>query len=78
MATYATTLDDLEALLALLRREGVTSFASGDLKVELLPQAGVKTIEASGDKVFPEEPHTGYHHPSLWPSGKPPTFPGKL
>jgi hypothetical protein len=75
--------EQLRELLEVLREEGVSQFSCPEFSCSLLPNApgefdediGTAIREAQEAERLPSVARGIFGHPSLWPSGRPPTFP---
>lgn len=69
-------IEQLTALLELLKELGVEEYALGDFRIKFFPHL----VEDMGDMPQPTRTKplgNSFQHPSLWAGGEPPKFPGK-
>lgn len=74
----------LEEILDVLREKGVSRFSCSEFSVEMFPNApagddddvGRAIEEAKTSARIPSAARGIFGHPSLWPNGVPPKFPG--
>lgn len=82
---FSPAIDELEYFLEVLRRNGVREYSFNGLHVKLDPEvsepledarAPLRAAELQRTNARVAEIQSPYHHPSLWPNGRPPAFPG--